>query len=103
MIPNIIILGKELSPYMLFSLVGILVILFFTRSLAQKQGLDDIHVLSMLLFAFIGVFLGGHILYGITQMEYVIYVLTNLHKLDFFSTLIGTLMRIFGGSVFTED
>lgn len=100
MIPNIIILGKELSPYMLFSLAGILVILFFTRSLAQKRGLDDIHVLSMLLFAFIGVFLGSHILYGITQMEYVIYVLTNLHKLDSFSTLIGTLMRIFGGSVF---
>jgi len=100
MIPNIIILGKELSPYMLFSLAGVLVILFFTRRLAQKRGLDDIHVLSMLLFAFLGVFLGGHILYGITQGEYVIYVLTNLHKLDSFSLLIGTLMRIFGGSVF---
>ena len=100
MIPNMILFGKELSPYMLFSLAGILVILFFTRRLALRQGLDDAHVLSMLLFAFIGVFVGSHILYGITQTEYVIYVLTNLQKLDSFSMLIGTLMRIFGGSVF---
>lgn len=100
MIPNFMILGKAFSPYMLFALAGILVILFFTRGLAQKRGLDDIHMLCLLLFAFVGVFLGGHLLYGITQLEYVVYVLQNLDKIDSFSLFLGTLMQIFGGSVF---
>lgn len=100
MIPNVTVFGKEFSAYMLFSLAGILVLLFFTQCLARKRGLDEIHVLYMFLFAFVGVFLGGHLLYGVTQIEYICYVFQNLAKLDSFPILIGTLARIFGGSVF---
>lgn len=100
MIPNVTVFGKEFSAYMLFSLAGVLVLLFFTQRLARKRELDEIHVLYMFLFAFVGVFVGGHLLYALTQIEYIRYVLKNLAELDSFPILIGTLARIFGGSVF---
>lgn len=100
MIPNIELFGKTITPYMLLALTGVLVILFFTQWVGKKRGLDDIHILYMLLFSFIGVLVGGHLLYGITNMQLIVYTLSNLQELDSFWAVIQRLALIFGGSVY---
>lgn len=100
MIPNIDLLGKTVTPYMLLALTGVLVILFFTQQVGKKQGLDEIHILYMLLLSFIGVLVGGHLLYGITNMQLIMYTLNNLQQLDSFAAVIRRLALIFGGSVY---
>lgn len=100
MIPNIELFGKTITPYMLLALTGVLVILFFTQRVGKKRGLDDIHILYMLLFCFIGVLIGGHLLYGITNMPVIIHTLSNLQELDSFWAVIERLAQIFGGSVY---
>lgn len=100
MIPNLNLFGKELSPYSLMALAGILVVLFFTQRQAIKQQLDEIHMLYMLLLSFVGVLAGGHILYGITNMELIVHTLQNLQEIDSIKAFIYRIATIFGGSVF---
>lgn len=100
MIPNFHLFGKEISPYMLAALAGVFVILYFTWKIAQKRGLDQIHMLYMMLFSFIGVLLGGHLLYGLTSLKAIVYTFQNLHEIDSFGAFIERAALIFGGSVF---
>lgn len=100
MIPNFYLFNKEISVYMLAALAGVFVILFFCWRLSQKHGLDEIHMLYMLLFSFIGVLVGGHILYGITNIPIILYTLQNLQQIDSFGAFFERLGLIFGGSVF---
>lgn len=100
MIPNIDLFGRTISPYMLTALAGVLVVLFYAQSLAKKRGLDEIHTLYMLLYGFVGVLLGGSILYGITNLELIVYTLQNLWQIDSFTAFIDRIVLIFGGSVF---
>ena len=100
MIPNIEFLGKTITPYMLLALAGVLVILFYTQRLGKRHGLDEIHILYMLLFSFVGVLIGGHLLYGITNLQLIADTLRNLQELDSFWAVIERLALIFGGSVY---
>lgn len=100
MIPNFVIFGKVISVYMLTALTGILVILYFTYRAAQKKGLDEIHMLYMMLFSMIGVGIGGHILYGITNFDKLIWLFRNLGSIPSWKALWDHIMIIFGGSVF---
>lgn len=100
MIPNFNLFGKEISPYMLAALAGVFVILYFTLKIAKKRGLDEIHMLYMTLFSFIGVLLGGHLLYGLTNLKIIVYTFQNLYEIDSFSAFIERAALIFGGSVF---
>ena len=54
MIPNFTLFGKTISVYMITALVGILLILYFTYRQARRKGLDEIHMLYMMLFAGLG-------------------------------------------------
>jgi len=100
MIPNIVLFGKTITPYMLAALAGVLVILFFTQRIGRKRGLDEIHILYMLLYSFIGVFVGGHILYGITNFSILVQALQSPGSLDSFHAVIQLIATVFGGSVF---
>ena len=100
MIPNFMLFGREISIYMLTALAGVLIVLFFAQYLAKKQGLNEIHMLYMMLYCFVGVLLGGSILYGLTNLELIGYTLQNLQQIDSFSAFFERLILIFGGSVF---
>lgn len=100
MIPNFNLLDKEISVYMLSAVVGVFVILYFCWKSAQKRGLDEIHMLYMILFSFIGVLVGGHVLYGITNMPLIIDTLQNLLQFESFGAFFQRLGLIFGGAVF---
>lgn len=100
MIPNFEIFGKTFSAYMILALIGYLVILFVTVKIAKNNGLDEIHMLYMILFAAIGVFLGGHFLYGITNINIIIKLIQTPNIINSFSDFIDYIVAIFGGSVF---
>jgi len=100
MIPNIDLFGRTISAYMLTALAGVLIVLFYAQALAKKRGLDEIHMLYMLLYGFVGVLVGGSILYGITNLELIIYTLQAPEEIDSFAAFIGRMAMIFGGSVF---
>lgn len=100
MIPDLNILGRTFSAYTFFALAGALAAVFFIYFLAPKIGRDEFISLNMILFAFIGVVLGGHILYGLTNMELIIELIQNPQRIDSFSSFIQWITAIFGGSVF---
>lgn len=100
MIPNFVLFGKTISVYMITALVGFLVILYYTYRTAQKKRLDEIHMLYMILFSTIGVGIGGHLLYGITNLNQFVWLMRNLWNLPSWKTFWDYLMLIFGGSVF---
>ena len=101
MLPYINVFGKEFSTYMLCALAGILVSGFYVCKTAKKRGHDDNDYIIFMLVAAVGVFFGGHIMYGITQIQAFIEIVTHLSKyITSFSSFIGMFMYVFGGSVF---
>ncbi len=100
MIPIFEIFGKEFSAYMLTAIIGYLVIIYVMFKLAIKNKLDEYHMLYMILFSAIGVLIGGHMLYGITNLNLIIDMIKNIGKISTFKELIDNLTLIFGGSVF---
>ena len=100
MFPNLVIFGKEISIYALFALVGIFAVLGYTQALAKKRKSDDIHMLCLMLWSFVGVFVGGHILYGLTNIKYIADLPTLLSKCKSFYDVVYVFGVIFGGAVF---
>ncbi len=100
MIPNFVLFGKVISVYMLTALAGILAVLYYAYRMAQKNGLDEIHMLYMMLFSMIGVGVGGHLLYGITNFDKIIWLVTNIASISSWKALWDQIFIIFGGSVF---
>lgn len=100
MFQNLILFEKEITAYSICALIGVFLVLYLTYRLAQKRKLDEFHMLYMMLFSFVGVLLGGHILYGITNLNMIIYTVTHLNEITSFEIFINRCIAIFGGSVY---
>ncbi len=81
---------------MIAALVGGLLAGVFAYIKSQKNGLNEVKMVFLILFALIGVFIGGHIVYGITNIPYM-YLFTLVKSFDDFIYVVGV---IFGGQVF---
>lgn len=97
MIPNFDILGRTFSAYQLASLVGILVMIYFGYRTADRRGMDPIAVLNMTLLGFIGMYVGGKLLYGLTNLSYL---QEGLAEATSFKAGFVVLVKGFGGMVF---
>ena len=100
MIPVFEIFGKEFSAYMITALIGYLIVVYVMVKLAIKNKIDEYHMLYMILFSAIGVLLGGHMLYGLTNFELMIDMFKNIEKISTFKEFMDNLTTVFGGSVF---
>lgn len=100
MIAPITILQREVYPYTLTALVGILVTLLFAYITAKKQGLDEYTMLFAMLFAAAGAFLGGHILYAITNIKYLIVIFRNLDAFPSLGSFLQFVYPYVSGAVF---
>lgn len=100
MIAPITVFQREIYPYTLTALVGILVTLLFAYLAAKKHGLDEFTMLFTMLFAAVGAFLGGHILYALTNIKYLIAVFQNLDRIGSFSNFLTLIFPAVSGSVF---
>lgn len=100
MIPYITIFGKKISLYIIMTLVGIFISGIFTTRIIKKEKKDVDEFLVVMLIAAVGLFFGGHILYGITNANYLFKAIVNFNKIASFKEFIDIFLFIFGGSVF---
>jgi len=100
MMPELKILSISIPMYALMSVIGVLVVGFLACRKCKKYNIDDNDMIIMLLIAAIGVIIGGHLLYGITNINKLILVFNNLDKIDSFKVFFGCMSEIFGGQVF---
>lgn len=99
MVPNIVIFGKEISSYMILALLGILLTLWVTYREAQKAGIDEVEMLSLMLFAFGGGFIGSHLLYGGLNYALIAKVIAQWSQIQSVGHFFKLLQAIFGGAV----
>lgn len=102
MYPYITILGRELPLYALCATAGILAALFWVLRMSGrgKSQVNDADAVITGLYAAIGVFIGGHLLYGITNIPYLVKIIKYRDSLEGPTEFIRYLLAIFGGQVF---
>lgn len=100
MFPYITILNKEITMYSLMSLIGIFTSGIFAIKLAKKKTGDSYDMLVLLLISSVGVLLGSHILYGLTNIEFIIRVFHHLDLITSFDAFLNVFSYAFGGAVF---
>lgn len=97
MFPYIIIFGKTIGLYGVLSIFGALTAGFLLHRLLAKRGKSSIDDM-ILFFLFVGggMLLGGHLLYGLTNLK----KMGLLLSVTGFSQFRAAFFEIFGGSVF---
>lgn len=100
MIPIFTLFGKEISIYLIMGLVGVFAMLPFGMRAAKKDGLDDNQMLAMFCYSFIGIIAGGHLMFGITQLDKIILLIRNIDTVHGVKEVFGYLSVLFGGSVY---
>lgn len=96
MFPGFTIFGKFISSYALCALAGIFSACPLSIRWYKKRGGNDISLINVYLFGAIGVFVGMHLLFGITNIP-MWHILTEAEG---FKDFIMRFAQIFGGSVF---
>lgn len=99
MFPSFEFLGREIGLYSICALAGIFSAGIFALHVAKKRGLDQNQMLFGLLWAGLGAFAGGHLLYGITNIRYFIRLFSLIGEITAGQFFQG-LYFVFGGMVF---
>lgn len=100
MFPYFYLFNKQITMYSVMTLIGVFLCGFIACKLIKKETNDTYNMIILLLISAIGVFIGGHILYGITNIEFIIRLFSHLNVIDSFKNVIDVFIYIFGGSVF---
>lgn len=100
MLPDFELFGKKISLYNLCALIGILIVFAFSQIYTKKKKHDEIIMLFLLLYAAIGVIVGGHLLYAITMFDYFKTIFNNPIITRDFNEFVKWGVSVFGGSVF---
>ncbi len=100
MYPYINIFGRQLPVYALLALAGGLLASWYICRRVSARGEDDSNAISALLIGAAGAFIGGHLLYGLTNFRMIVNLVNNAQKVDSFRSLLILLGYIFGGMVF---
>lgn len=101
MYPFIILFGESVSLYAILALSGLLISGLFIFFLNKNRLLRHDQLLHISLVSIGGMFLGGHILFGITQLGNIFRVLIhNRDRLSTFHDVFFLFSTGFGGMVF---
>lgn len=100
MFPTFELLGKTIGMYSVMAVVGLLAAGIFACQTAKKRGHDNNTMIEFLLVIGIGVLLGGHILYGLTNIQVLIKLVQNLDVIQSVGDFFIAMQYIFGGAVF---
>lgn len=107
MMPYIYVLGRPLPMYGLCALVGLLfgaaLIILTTR---KRRDYSKVHIVNIPMFAALGAFLGAHIVYAITRIDYLADAIKNSdvnfdtgeHTFDVISNFLGGMV-FYGGLI----
>lgn len=96
MFPSFNLFGKDISMYALMAVVGLLIAGFVFCLRIRSQGHDDNEAIIFLLILGVGMLVGGHIMFGITNVG-SFYLLLSVNSVGEFLNVLAVL---FGGSVF---
>lgn len=77
MLPYINILGFEIQTYTLAAILGFTLTAFLTVDLGKRRRISSDSVVTVMVLALIGAFIGGHLLFGLTNLKAIIEVLIN--------------------------
>ena len=100
MFPYITIFNKQISLYLIMAVIGMFASSLFAIREVKKKSKDTNEFIVILLISAIGLFFGGHILYGITNIRVLYRLITHFDKLASFKQFIDVFIYIFGGQVF---
>ena len=100
MIPSVDFLGKQISFYQILAIIGIFACGLFACAQAKKRGLDVDDMIVALLLCAAGALVGGHILYGITNLPLLGQVLARVPETGLSGDFWSGMLLVFGGSVF---
>ena len=100
MFQELVLFGRVISPYVILATLGGLLSGVYACKKAKALGYDDNDMISLLLISLIGVLIGGHLLYGITNIKALSALLADTSVIGSFSDFIAYVKYIFGGSVY---
>lgn len=102
MLPTIMIFGHEISTYSLCALIGIIcAIVLFSVLHRKDKTLNSVQMVNIPLVSILGIFIGAHLLYGITHIDHIWWVLCHLNIVfSSWELFIAYMGDIFGGMVF---
>lgn len=101
MFPYIELSNGRVGTYMLCALVGIFAAGIYVCRTAKKRGYDDNDFIVLMLISAIGILIGGHLLYGITNIKGICLLLSDWSRyVKTFDDFINCISLLFGGSVF---
>ena len=94
--------GKDIPVYALCAIVGVLFsILLFVILHRKNPRLNSVQKANVPVVAMLGVFIGAHLLYGITHMDSIVWVICHLDTVfESFEIFSAYMSDIFGGMVF---
>lgn len=99
MYPVIEIFGREIGTYGIMGVIGILVSAFVGARMAKRYGFSVDDIILLTLTAGAGLFVGGHLLYGLTNVPLIVKAISAVGVLPF-ADIIKYLAAAFGGMVF---
>lgn len=102
MLPSVTVFGIEIGMYSVCAIVGFIfaIILFYILNRKNKN-LNSVQKVNIPVVSAFGVFLGAHILYGITRIDRIWWVICHTDKLfEGWNSFIFYFTDIFGGMVF---
>ena len=99
MFPAFTIFGKTIGTYAICAVVGLVVCGFVLSAIGKKKGISWMDILLAIVGIGIGLTIGGHLLYGITQYNLVFEAFQMIGR-DSFVNVFLAFANAFGGSVF---
>lgn len=100
MYPFIELFGNPVSVYQIAVVVGVLSSLFTMYFLAKRNGLDEIKMLYLSLWCYGASFVGGTLLFGLTNIRLAVDLFSRPETFASFAAFWEALTTVFGGSVF---
>ncbi len=99
MIEMFTLFGRQFSIYQVLALLGVFASGLYACRQARRFGQDDNNMIEFLLWAGLGVLLGGHLLYGLVNYPLLFEALAGIGRLSFANQM-QALAAALGGSVF---
>ena len=99
MYPIVTIFGRPIGTYALSSVAGILLAGWYACRAARRRGVDDNEIIVLLLVSAVGILLGSHVLYALTNLPALLRYLSASANLSLGDWFRGLLPYV-GGAVF---
>lgn len=100
MYPLFELFGREVGTYGLCAFIGVLVCAVVGFFLTRRKGILIEDLIVNYAYILSGMVLGGHILYGITNIKLIVQLFANIKDYTFLKFIVALFGGCFGGMVF---